>query len=141
MRLLKAARWSTLLLSVTALNAFSQDAPFATRITSMTYPRLAALVRITGTAVLRVRIGSAGEILSAKGLSGHPILIKAAQENVKLWRFSAGRSAGGKAESEFDFSYVFQLKGASDAPLQCSALTYEYPNKVTIVSEAPYVTP
>jgi hypothetical protein len=96
---------------------------------------------MTGTAVLRVRIDSAGRVLSAKGLSGHPILVKAAEANMKLWRFAARRSAGEGAESEFHFTYVFELRGTSDAQLPCSGLTYEYPAKVTIVSEAPPVMP
>jgi len=141
MRFLDTTRWSALLLTVVALNACHHEAPFATQITSMEYPRLAALAQISGTVVLRVRIDSAGEVLSATGRSGHPILIKAAEANIKLWRFSAGRSSGQKAESEIDFTYVFELKGVSDAPRPCSGLTYEYPNRVTITSEAPLVMP
>jgi outer membrane biosynthesis protein TonB len=94
---------------------------------------------ITGTAVLRVRIDSAGNVLTARGVSGHPILVKAAVENIKLWRFSTrGPAAAG---AEFEFSYVFELKGASRAPVQCSTVTYEFPDRVTVVSKAPYVTP
>ena len=119
----------------------SNDVPFATKVVSMQYPRIAAMAQITGAAVLRVRIDGTGAVLSAEGLSGHPILIKAAAANMKLWRFSTGQSGGEKTGSVFDFTYVFELKGASFATAQCSELTYEYPSKVTIVSKAPYVTP
>jgi TonB family protein len=126
-------------LAGTALSASGQDVPFATKVVSMKYPRLAAYARITGNAVLRVRIDSNGKVISATGLSGHPILVKDATANILLWRFAAGKSAGEKADSEFDFTYVFKLKGVSHSDRTSSSLTYEYPNKVTVVSDAFYV--
>jgi TonB family protein len=141
MKLLNTSRWGVLLLAAVALNASNRDVPFATRVVSMEYPRLAAGARITGTAVLRVGIDSTGKVVIANGLSGHPILVKGAEENIKLWRFSPGRSSGEKAVSEFDFTYVFKLTDGSDTSRPCSALTYEYPDKVTIVSEAPPLNP
>ena len=107
----------------------------------MEYPRLAAMARISGTAVIQVRLDSTGKVLSAKGLSGHPILIKAAEANIKLWRFSTGGSTREKPASEFELTYVFELTGGSDTSRPCSGLTYEYPGKVKIVSEAPHWEP
>lgn len=102
----------------------------------MEYPRLAALARITGTVALRVGIDSTGKVVTAKGLSGHPILIKGAEANMMLWRFAPGHAA-----SEFDFTYIFKLTGDSYETRQCSTLIYEYPDKVTIASEAPHWMP
>jgi len=141
MKGLNTAGWCILLLAGMALYASDDHAPFATRVVSMQYPRLAAMAQITGTVTLRIRIDSTGKVLDAKELSGHPILVKAAKANIKLWRFSPGLSGGEKAESEFDFNYVFELKGVSEASVQCSQLTYEYPDKVTITSEAPHMEP
>jgi len=141
MKSLNTSRWSILLLAAMTLNASDHDVPFATRVVSMEYPRLAALAQITGTAVLRVGIDSTGKVVIAKALSGHPILVKGAAENIKLWRFLPGRSSGEKAVTEFDFTYVFKLTDGSDTSRPCSALTYEYPDKVTVVSEAPQVEP
>jgi len=140
-RQLNTTCWTILLLAGTALNASSRDEPFATRVVSMGYPSLAAAARITGRAVLRVRVDGTGKVVSARGLCGHAILIEAAEANIKLWRFSAGSPTGEKAGSEFDFTYVFELRGGSDTSRPCSGLTYEYPNKVTIVSEAPHWEP
>ena len=136
MRLLNTTRWSILLLAAMALSPSNHDVPFATRVVSMEYPRLAALARITGAAVLRIGIDSTGKVVIANGLSGHPILVKAAEANMKLWRFSPERSSGEKAVSEFDFTYVFRLTDGSGTSRPCSGLTYEYPDKVTIESEA-----
>jgi len=119
-----------------AVTASGQDEPFATKVVSMEYPRIATMARITGNAVLRVRIDTNGKVLSATGLSGHPILVKGAKANIMLWRLAAGKSAGEKAESDFDFTYVFKLKGVSHSDRTCSSLIYEYPNKVTVVSDA-----
>ena len=141
MRLIRTALPGILLLVGIALNGFSNDAPFATKVVSMEYPRLAALAQITGTVVLRVRIDRTGGVLGASGLSGHPVLTKGALANIAQWKFSAGRSSGDKSESEFDFTYVFELRGETESSRPCSSLTYEYPNKVTIVSEAPLCMP
>ena len=136
MRILTMVFCGVVAVAGVAVTASGQDEPFATKVVSMEYPRIATMARITGNAVLRVRIDSNGKVLSATGLSGHPILVKGAKANIMLWRFAAGKSAGEKAESDFDFTYVFKLKGVSHSDRTCSSLIYEYPNKVTVVSDA-----
>jgi TonB family protein len=138
-RLLNIAFWIAAALASTSLGAASQDTPFAARVVSMQYSRLAAMAVITGSAVLRVQVDTAGNVVNARGLSGHPILIKAAVTNIKLWKFLTERPVTERNGLQFDFTYVFELKGTSQAPVQCSTVTYEYPNTVTILSEAPYV--
>jgi len=140
-RILKITSCCILALGAMATGQSDHDAPFATRVISMQYPGLAAAARITGTAVLRVRVDGGGNVLSTRGLSGHPVLVKAAEANLRLWRFSTLGQRRQKAETEFDFTYVFQLKGGSDTSRPCSGLTYEYPDRVTIVSEAPHLMP
>jgi TonB family protein len=107
----------------------------------MDYPRLGGMAQITGTVVLRLRIDSAGAIASVNALSGHPVLAKAAEQNIRLWRFSPARSAGQRVDAEFDFIYVFKLEGVTECPRPASSLIYEYPDKVTITSEAPHMQP
>jgi TonB family protein len=141
MRLLKIARWSIPLLYAITLWGSGQNVPFAVRITSLEYPVVAAEAQINGTVVLRVRINSNGTVASADARSGHPVLVKAAQQNIKLWKFSAVRPDAPKGELEFNFTYVFELKGVSYDSHPCSALTYEYPDKVTITSKAPHWQP
>ena len=134
MRILSTVFCGVIALAGMALSASGQDVPFATKVVGMEYPRLAQLARMTGIAMLQVRIDSNGKVTRATGVFGWPLLIDKAKANIVLWTFSAGKSAGGVARSEFDFAYDFELKGEPDAPRLWPAFTYEYPNKVTIVS-------
>ncbi len=51
------------------------------------YPALARMARIQGTVVLQAIIGQDGTIRNLKVLSGPPLLIQAALEAVKTWRY------------------------------------------------------
>ena len=116
MRILSTVFCGVIALAGMALSASGQDVPFATKVVGMEYPRLAQLARMTGIAMLQVRIDSNGKVTRATGVFGWPLLIDKAKANIVLWTFSAGKSAGGVARSEFDFAYDFELKGEPDAP-------------------------
>ena len=51
------------------------------------YPQLAITSHIQGTVELQAIIGKDGRIQDLKVLSGHPILVRAALEAVKTWRY------------------------------------------------------
>jgi protein TonB len=52
-----------------------------------TYPRLAMQARIHGTVVLQAVIGKDGTVHDLHAISGHPLLVPAAIEAVKQWRY------------------------------------------------------
>ncbi len=51
------------------------------------YPPLAMMARIQGTVVLQAIIGKDGTIQDLKVLSGHPLLVQAALDAVRTWRY------------------------------------------------------
>jgi protein TonB len=51
------------------------------------YPPLAIMARIQGTVVLQAIIGTDGSVRNLKALSGHPLLVPAAIDAVKTWRY------------------------------------------------------
>jgi len=51
------------------------------------YPPLAMQARIQGTVVLQAVIGKDGRVRDLHLISGHPMLVPAAMEAVKLWRY------------------------------------------------------
>ena len=51
------------------------------------YPPLARSARIQGQVVLQALISKQGVIENLKVLSGHPMLVSAAQEAVRQWRY------------------------------------------------------
>ncbi len=52
-----------------------------------TYPPLAKQARIQGVVVLEAVIGKDGTIQNLRVITGHPLLIKAAQDAVSQWRY------------------------------------------------------
>ena len=54
------------------------------------YPELARQINVQGTVRLEVVIGSNGAVKSTKVLGGHPLLIRAAEEAIRKWRYEAG---------------------------------------------------
>ncbi len=51
------------------------------------YPETARLMRLGGTVKLSVVVGVNGSVKSTTVLGGHPLLVAAAQDAVKSWKF------------------------------------------------------
>ena len=51
------------------------------------YPQLAIMARIQGTVILQAIISKDGSVQELKVLSGHPLLVRAAIDAVKTWRY------------------------------------------------------
>jgi TonB family protein len=60
------------------------------------YPDLARKMNITGTVKVQVVVSPNGTVKEAKVVGGHPVLVNAALDAVKKWRFesSAGETSG-----------------------------------------------
>jgi hypothetical protein len=84
---------------------------------------------------VRVRLNGDGAVSTVPSLP--PLLVKAAKENMKMWSFSRPVVHLRSGNSEFDFIYVFELRGVAPSDHPCSLMRYEYPNRVTITSKAP----
>jgi TonB family protein len=57
------------------------------RHTEPVLPGIARQMHLAGTVRLQVEVSPAGKVTSVKALGGHPILITAATNAVKQWRF------------------------------------------------------
>ena len=51
------------------------------------YPEIARRMNISGTVKLVVVVAPSGAVKSTKVLGGHPLLVSAAEEAVKKWKF------------------------------------------------------
>ena len=76
--------------------------PEVEHIESMPYPTVASLAMVAGTIVMRVVVGSGGEVMNAKPLSGPKLLAEASEVNARRWRFRIGRP--GVAYLVYEFS-------------------------------------
>lgn len=67
------------------------------------YPDLAKKMSISGIVRMQVVVGANGSVRDAKVVGGHPLLINAAEDAVKKWKFEPA-SADSKEIIEFKFA-------------------------------------
>ena len=73
------------------------------------YPLLAIQARIQGNVVLHAIIGRDGQVSELQILSGHPLLVNAAVEAVRQWRYSPTLLNGQAVEVETTITVSFVL--------------------------------
>ena len=75
------------------------------------YPQLARQARIQGTVVLRAVISREGRIENLQVLSGHPLLVPAALDAVRQWRYRPYSLNDQPVEVETQITVNFTLTG------------------------------
>jgi len=73
------------------------------------YPSLAKQIRLQGTVVIQVLIDESGKVVSAKPVSGHPMLIPESQKAAMQARFSPTTINGVAVKVSGMISYNFQI--------------------------------
>jgi len=73
------------------------------------YPKIALAARVTGVVLLKAVISKEGEIRELEVVSGHPLLVPAAIEAVKQWRYRPYLLNGEPVEVETNISVTFQI--------------------------------
>jgi TonB family protein len=67
------------------------------------YPELARRMNITGVVKIQITVAANGSVKDAKVMGGHPVLVNAAMDAVKKWRFETGPGEStGVMEFRFD---------------------------------------
>ena len=67
------------------------------------YPEIARKIGLTGTVKLQVVVAPNGSVKETKVIGGHPILVTAALDAVKKWRYeTASAESTGTVEFKFD---------------------------------------
>lgn len=70
------------------------------------YPEIARKLGLSGTVKLEIVISPSGTVKETKVIGGHPILVTAAQDAVKKWRFDpASGETTQIVEVKFDSEY------------------------------------
>lgn len=75
------------------------------------YPQIAKAARVSGSVVLQATISKDGTIQGLKVVSGHPMLVSAAVEAVKQWRYKPYMLNGEPVEVETQITVNFTLAG------------------------------
>jgi protein TonB len=73
------------------------------------YPTLAQVARIQGDVVLQAIIDKDGNIQDLALVSGHPMLVKAAMEAVRQWRYHPYELNGQPVEVETTITVIFTM--------------------------------
>jgi TonB family protein len=97
------------------------------------YPPLAKQARIQGTVRLTAIIGKDGTVQDVQLVSGHPLLVPAAMEAVRQWRYEPTLLNGEPVEVITQIDVNFTLSGAGPGEAVATA--------AGVVSEAPAARP
>jgi periplasmic protein TonB len=73
------------------------------------YPKLALSARITGVVLVKAIISTQGEITQIQVISGHPVLVPAAIEALRQWRYRPYLLNGEPVEVETYITVTFQI--------------------------------
>jgi protein TonB len=73
------------------------------------YPPLARQTRISGTVRLHAIIGKDGSVQQLEVMSGHPLLVQAALEAVRQWRYRPTLLNGEPVEVDTTIDVIFSL--------------------------------
>ena len=130
----------SLLLLLSLLTVAGPSSPAATvkHGESLSYPAMARMARVQGEVVLNVRLSERGEVVSTKVERGHPMLIQAADDNVRHWTFEGPVVDG----DTVTIIYEFRLEGVDTSGEHAYATKTSFdfpPNRVTVTSSMPEV--
>src|SRR5208337_2345658 len=82
------------------------------------YPKLAREARIEGTVRFQAEISKWGTVDRLKLISGHPLLVKAAMDAVKQWRYEPRRDFGVPVSTTLRIDVPFSLnRGDGGGPV------------------------
>jgi TonB family protein len=70
--------------------------------TTPSYPEMARRMNVGGVVRLEVEVGPTGAVKNVKALGGHPLLIEAAVNAVKQWKYEAGGESTIQVEIKFN---------------------------------------
>lgn len=74
------------------------------------YPPIAKAARAAGTVVVQVTVDESGKVISARALSGHPLLTQAAVQSAYGWRFSPTMLSGQPVKVNGTITFNFNLQ-------------------------------
>jgi TonB family protein len=132
-----------LVLIASTLRSADPSAWCVAKLQSLDYPSLSLQARISGTVQLRLHIASDGSAGESRIVSGDKILSRAAQDNLRSWRFMRCAPPGedvAQRGDDVEITYEFKLVGETRSPPK-SQFSYEYPYHVTVTSAAPHWNP
>jgi TonB family protein len=91
-------------MSLYALTALGQDARKTVSNPPPVYPELAKRMNLNGVVKIELVVGADGQVKESKVLGGHPILVQAALQALRDWKYERASSET-KVQVEFKFHF------------------------------------
>jgi TonB family protein len=107
----------------------------AVHIVAPQYPAIAKTAHVSGDVKVDVTISEDGTVKDATAVDGPPLLRRACQDAVRQWKFATPPSA-----SMVDSAYcVFKLNDTAKNVAALTSVTFDMPNRVTVVDTPPFL--
>ena len=81
-----------------------------------TYPPVAKAAGAQGPVTVQIVVNEAGDVESAKAVSGHPLLQQAGVDAARQWKFSPTQLSGNPVKVSGMISFVFTLPKGEESP-------------------------
>jgi TonB family protein len=88
MRKMTAGAVLAVALSSTAVNLAAQETRKALSHPTPAYPEVARRMRLEGVVKVQVTIGTDGRVKQTTVIGGHPLLVSAVEETLKIWKYA-----------------------------------------------------
>ena len=99
-----------------------------------TYPAIARQANAHGEVIIEVQVDAAGNVLSTKLISGHPLLQKISEEAAKQWKFSTAQ--GSTKERAVRLTFGFQTVDYGSNPKYELTIIFLPPYKIDVQEHA-----
>ena len=93
-----------MVLSLFALTALAGDVRKTVSNPPPVYPEIARRMQLAGVVKIELVVGADGEVKESKVLGGHPILVQAALQALRDWKYERASSET-KIQVEFKFHF------------------------------------
>jgi len=97
------------------------------------YNNLARAAYIQGRVEIKCEIDKDGSVVRTKVISGHPLLLRMAEENLVQWKFTSSDPNQDRVR-EVSFVYEFQLGEPTRDRLRID-FVFEYPNRIFVKAD------
>jgi TonB family protein len=81
-----------------------------------TYPAIAKAAGAQGPVTVQIVVNEAGDVESAKAISGHPLLQQAGVDAARQWKFTPTELSGNRVKVSGMISFVFTLPKGEESP-------------------------
>jgi hypothetical protein len=99
-----------------------------------TYNNLARAAQIQGRVEIKCEVDKEGSVVRTRVISGHPLLLRMAEENLVQWKFMGSNDPTQHDPREASFVYEFQL-GEPTRERPRIEFVFEHPNHIFVKAD------